>query len=227
MLQVKHISILISYDQCMVAEGFKAVLSGHEELHVASIKKNGESLTESILANEIDLLIMEIEDISRDSIQIINKIHTEFPQVKILVISSTPPHELLKPLITIINGYLIRSCSSDKLFLAIHEIFESGKYICSKLISILFKDDEKDNFNIQLTAREKEILFLQFTLKDNCEISKRLHISTTTVRTHLKNIRYKFGDFNQIQMLRYACNKNLHKKQCLPLCPNCRFFCKQ
>lgn len=224
MSQVKPIKILISYDQCMVAEGLESVLTSHKQFQISSKRKNKDMVYDTIRSDDVDLLIMEIENISRDSINSITKLHQNYPKLKILVISGIPPHELIKPLVNIINGYLIRSCSSEKLFLAIQEIFESGKYICSKIIPILFKDDEKDNFNIHLTSREKEILLLQFTLKDNCEIAKRLHISQATVRTHLKNIRYKFGDFNQIQMMRYTCCKTLHKDHCFPLCPNCKFF---
>ena len=158
MQQVKTIKILISYDQCMVAEGFESVLSSHKRFQVSLIRKNKDMYYDTIRSGEVDLLIVEIEDVSRDSLNFITKLHHDYPMLKILVISGIPPLELLKPLVNVINGYLLRSCSSEKLFLAIQEIFEAGKYICSKLIPILFNDNKKDNFNIHLTSREKEIL---------------------------------------------------------------------
>ncbi|MBN2597452.1 MAG: response regulator transcription factor [Marinifilaceae bacterium] len=227
MQKKNSISILISYDQCMIAEGFQAVLTNHKQFHVYGLRKNKSDLTDFINSNQTDLLIVEIADISKNSIHYINKIHRFLPKLKIIIISGIPPHELLKQLVNITNGYLLRTCSSAKLFLAIKEIFESGKYICSQLIPILFNNDQPSNHNINLTVREKEILSLLFTTKDNSEIAKNLNISQTTVRTHLKNIRNKFGDFNQIQMMRYACNNALHKNDCIPLCPNCKFFCNE
>ncbi|WP_321316586.1 response regulator transcription factor [Labilibaculum sp.] len=227
MQKKNSISILISYDQCMIAEGFQAVLTNHKQFHVYGLRKNKSDLTDFISSNQTDLLIVEIADISKNSIHYINKIHRSLPKLKIIIISGIPPHELLKQLVNITNGYLLRTCSSAKLFLAIKEIFESGKYICSQLIPILFNNDQPSNHNINLTVREKEILSLLFTTKDNSEIAKNLNISQTTVRTHLKNIRNKFGDFNQIQMMRYACNNALHKNDCIPLCPNCKFFCNE
>ncbi|RXQ87786.1 response regulator transcription factor [Ancylomarina salipaludis] len=133
--------------------------------------------------------------------------------------------ELLCPLIKAVDGYLLRTCSSKKLVLAIHEIFEGRKYLCSQLIPILLEDNHENDFKIDLSSREKEVLSLLYTTKHNSEIAEKLNISQTTVRTHLKNIRQKCGDKNEIQLMRYACNKNILKENNIPLCPNCRFFC--
>lgn len=227
MQKEKSIKILVSYDQCMVAEGLDAILSKHKQFCLSSLRKNNINLHQIISTEQPDLLITEFSNISKRSINYLFQLHKTIPKVKILVISDVPPHEFLKSIIHSIDGYLIRSCSSEKLILAIEEIITNGKYICSKLIPILLGEDSQNNHEIELTEREKEILSQLFIAKDNLEIAETLNISQTTVRSHLKNIRNKFGDINQIQMMHYACNKSLHKENCMPLCPNCRFFCKK
>lgn len=227
MQKEKSIDILVSYDQCMVAEGLEAILSKHKQFCLSDLMKNNINLHSTIGTEKPDLLIIEFSNISKRSIDYLIQLHKTLPKLKILVISDVPPHEFLKSIMNSIDGYLIRSCSSDKLILAIHEIMTTGKYICSQLIPVLFEEDSQNNHQIELTLREKEILSQLFIAKDNLEIAETLNISQTTVRTHLKNIRNKFGDINQIQMMHYACNKSLHKDNCMPLCPNCKFYCKK
>jgi DNA-binding NarL/FixJ family response regulator len=227
MQKEKSINILVSYDQCMVAEGLDAILSKHKQFCLSSLRKNNINLHQTISLEQHDLLITEFSNISKLSVDYLIQLHKSLPKLKILVVSDMPPHEFLKSIMNSIDGYLIRSCSSEKLILAIEEIMANGKYICSQLIPVLFEENLQNNHQIELTLREKDILSQLFIAKDNLEIAETLNISQTTVRTHLKNIRNKFGDINQVQMMHYACNKSLHKDNCMPLCPNCKFFCKK
>jgi DNA-binding NarL/FixJ family response regulator len=211
----------------MVAEGLDAILSKHKQFCLSSLRKNNINLHQTISLEQHDLLITEFSNISKLSVDYLIQLHKSLPKLKILVVSDMPPHEFLKSIMNSIDGYLIRSCSSEKLILAIEEIMANGKYICSQLIPVLFEENLQNNHQIELTLREKDILSQLFIAKDNLEIAETLNISQTTVRTHLKNIRNKFGDINQVQMMHYACNKSLHKDNCMPLCPNCKFFCKK
>ncbi|WP_372643360.1 DNA-binding response regulator [Ancylomarina sp.] len=223
----KQINISILYDQLLIAEGFKAILSNVNGLHVSKLTENNAKYNQSINPLEIDLFIIELSDISKQNIEYVNCLRESFPNQKTLVVSGSLTRELLEYLISIVNGYMLRTCSSEKLILAIHEIIENDNFLCSQLIPILFDNNHKNGFNIDLTKREKEILSLLYTTNHNSEIAEILNISQTTVRTHLKNIRHKSGNKNEVQMMRYACNKNLLKENCIPLCPNCRFYYKK
>ncbi|MGZ2369289.1 DNA-binding response regulator [Ancylomarina sp. YFZ004] len=224
---MKTINISIYYDQLLVAEGYKAILSGQKQLYISNLIENDIDILERIKSIETDLLIIEFSNITKENIKYITQLHKSVPSLKLLIISGLITREFLDPLIKVIDGYLLRTCSSEKLVLAIHEIFEGGKYLCSKLIPILLEDNHENGFKIDLTTREREVLSLLYTTKHKLEIAEKLNISQTTVRTHLKNIRQKSGNKNEVQLMRYACNKSLLKDNCIPLCPNCRFFCKR
>ena len=224
---IKSINISILYDQLLIAEGLKAILLNINGLHVSTLTGNNAKSNKSINPLEIDLFIIELSDISKQNIEYVNCLRESFPNQKTLVVSGSLTRELLESLINIVNGYMLRTCSSEKLILAIHEIIENDNFLCSQLIPILFDNNHKNGFNIDLTKREEEVLSLVYTTENNSEIAEKLNISETTVRTHLKNIRHKSGNKNEVEMMRYACNNNLLKDNCIPLCPNCRFFCKK
>lgn len=223
----ESISILISYDQCMIAEGLEAILSKQKNIQVAYLIKNNINLNVLVGHITANILIVELAEISRKNVNYIISLHKSLPKLKLLVISGLPTREFLEQLINVVNGYLIRTCTADKLVLAVREITETGKYICSQIIPILFDNNHNNHLNVELTSREKEILSLLYTNNSKAEIAESLNISQTTFRTHLKNIRHKFGNLNQVEMMRYACCKNLLGENFIPLCPNCKFFCNR
>lgn len=219
-------NILLSYDQALIAEGIQAVLSGFKTMRIVGKLPNRRDLPASVASFKADLLIVELCEITDQRFFYLKRMKELNPKLKILVISGPVPRKVLDVLMHVINGFLIRNCSSEKVIQAIQELNETGKYLCPKSIQILFEEDSSKNlFDVSLTVREKEILALWLTTKDNREISERLNICCTTVRTHLKNIRDKFGPVNQLEMLVYACRENLLNDQFKPICPNCRSFC--
>lgn len=226
MLSPEKINIYISYDQRLVAEGIASVLSKMKEFRIQGVVNNQtKTLYEWVSTNDPDLIIMELAYIAPSSIEMIEKIHQSFPQTKLLVISGLVCHRFLETLMHLIDGYLIRTCSSEKISLAINEIMESGKYLCPQLINTLMDNDKLDQPAQNLTAREREILALWASSETTSQIADNLNISSTTVRTHLKNIRGKFGSSSQVKMMFHACKENMINGDSHPICSYCKSFC--
>ena len=217
--------ILISFDQQLVADGLSAILSKSKDFYLCGQLKHRSESFDKLSDYRADLLIIERCDMSVKNIEFIRQIRQSNPELKLLVISCPISHTFLEEIMHFTNGYLLRTCSSEKLTRAIIEIIESGKYLCPQLIDTLLKDDHKDLVEMELTARENEVLALWFTLKSNVEIADQLNISNATVRSHIKNIRQKFGNASQLQMMIYACQENILPGKFKPMCPNCRSFC--
>ena len=114
----KPINISIHYDQLLIAEGLKAVLSNQEQLHVVYLTENKIKVNKTINPPEIDVIIIELSDISRQNIEFVNCLRKSYPNQKLLVVSGSLTRELLESLINIVNGYLLRTCSSEKLIMA-------------------------------------------------------------------------------------------------------------
>jgi len=223
MAPVPDITIQIAYDQQIVAEGIAAVLAKDKRFLFTGM----EQIDYTRIANEklaADFLVFEFCDISICQIDYIQHIRNYNPQLKILVVTSPLLRKTMLKLMYLINGLVIRSCSAIKIIRAIYEIEETGKYLSPKAVRALFEEEANgDMVKNDLTPREKEILSSWLTCHDVTEISEKLHISTTTVRTHLRNIREKFGCANQIRMMAYACKENLLSETFKPICPNCRY----
>ena len=217
--------LLIGYHQRILADALSAVLYPIKEFALAGVVSVGNELLDKIRVYEADILILEIDSLSIFNLSYIQKIHQLAPNLKILILSDIVSRRLLERWLPEIDGYILKSCSAEEFIFAIRKVASSEKYLCSRVATTLFKQEQNSPDKILLTDREREILILLLLLENNNKIANKLNISESTVRTHRKNIRQKFGAVNQMQILRYACQQHLLPENAYPVCPNCRFHC--
>ncbi len=225
MMHQKTIKILIAYDEQLVADGLKCILSKHDSFDVMELLRNDENIFQWIPEHDPDIVIFEFSMWVRNNLKLMADLRSIFPEIRILIISESVSPEIVRDLMPLINGYIVRTCSSGKVILAIHEIIESGKYLCPKVVDEYFTCSTTVKSDSILTIREKEVLCNWIESNNNDEIADILNISRSTVRTHLNNIRQKLGNLNHLQLMIYACRQNILNRKFKPVCPNCRSFC--
>lgn len=225
MLASKTIKIAIAFDEQLVADGLKSILSNQFNINVAGVFDNKDNIFHIIHKLNPDIIIFEFVMWMARYSELMAKLHSSFPGLRILIISELVSHEIIQQVMPFINGYVIRTCSSEKVILAVNEIFYSGKYICPKALDEYFNCSKNIKSDSTLTTREREVLCTWIESKDNSEIAENLNISISTVRTHMNNIRQKLGELNHLQLMIYACRQNILNRNFKPVCPNCRSFC--
>lgn len=218
------IRVLISYDQSLVGEGLVAILSKQKDMSVVEFFENDLSGNRKIANYAVDIFILEFSNWNIQCYEYVKSVRESSPGLKILIISEIITHRLLEALMRYVNGYVLRTCSSETVVFAIREIFISGKYLCSREIDILFGGSQDCDVEVELTSREREILANWLISRDNNELAKSLNISHSTVRTHLKNIRQKLGAISHIQLMNYACRENILMGRFKPLCNYCKAY---
>lgn len=225
MLKNETIKIVIAFDQQIVADGLEAILSKQNDISVAGLVENDGDIFSLIPQLNPDIILFEFFVWMAKYPDLMTKLNSLFPELKILIITESISHDIMKLIMPSINGFLLKTCSSEKLILAIHEIFTSGKYLCPKALDEYFNCQRTVKNDSQLTIREKEVLCTWIESKGNDEIADNLNISRSTVRTHMNNIRQKLGNLNHLQLMIYACRQNIMNRNFRPICPNCRSFC--
>ncbi len=225
MLPNETIKIVLAFDEQLVADGLDAILSGERNFSIVGKIKNNENLFSIIPKLNPNLIVFEFLVWLAKYTDLMSKLNSSFPNLKILIISELISQDLMNDVMPLINGYVFRSCSSEKVILAVQEIIESGKYLCPRAIDEYFNCSHSVKSDSILTMREKEVLCTWIESIGNKEIAENLNISTSTVRTHLNNIRQKLGNLNHLQLMIYACRQNIMNKKFKPICPNCRSFC--
>ena len=180
------IKLILVDDHPLFAESLSTALSLEKDIEILAIFSDATKALSALQNTTPDLLITDISMPTMNGIEFIQKVNTQFPTIKILVVSTFQQMLSSKN----INGYLLKDATIDEFLTAIRKIvLDDEKY---------FKNTETQNsiseFNKQiLTPREKEIVTLIAKEQTVNEIAENLFISRLTVETHKKNIFLKLN----------------------------------
>ncbi len=217
-----HKKVLIADPQVMFTEGLVALLSANSDynLKVEKVQRSSESLMINIKELEIDIVILDLNLPDEDGLDLIPVMRTEFPDLRICVLSSYTDIKLVKGAFQAgADGYVSKNNSVEELTRGFSEMFDGHTFLAKGLrITPANNRNRKSNntsntvsnyedgfiIKQKLTRREQEILQLITEAKNNKEIASELYISDQTVGVHRKNIMRKLGVRNTVNLIKFA-----------------------
>jgi DNA-binding NarL/FixJ family response regulator len=109
------------------------------------------------------------------------------------------------------RGFLLKDAGPDLLIQAIHAAANGDALIAPNVTARLlttFADPPTGSTPVQpvdpLTSREEQVLIAVATGRTNAEIAVELHISLSTVKTHLTSLMSKVGARNRVEIAIWA-----------------------
>lgn len=209
------INIIHANSNVLVRSGLRALLGRGGGINRIVDTENSPALFEKLEEEQPDLVIIDYDQGEHFSDTDIVKIRTEYPSIRILIISTERDHSrILKILESGVHGYLTRECDEDEIIQAVFAIGNSEKFYCNKVINIILDknlkpDEEEDCEPTSLSEREIEITTLIAKGCTSKDIADQLFISPHTVITHRKNIMKKLGINSTSALVLYAVNAGL------------------
>ena len=185
------IRILIAEDHAVVRDGLTSVLEFESDMKVVGHAKNGLEAIAGFRELEPDVVLMDLAMPGLDGVQAIAAIRAEFPDARILVLTTYDGDEVIfRALESGAKGYLLKDCSTADLLSAVRKVYSGGSHVSERAASQLA---ERAMRGPTLSAREIEVLQLIAAGKSNKEIASLLFISEGTVKTHVLSILEKLG----------------------------------
>ncbi len=202
--------ILIVDDHPMVRDGLTMRISTQPDLNVC-----GDAATEDdafLLVQQTgpDLVIVDISLKHGNGIELIKKIKSHYPAVKMLVFSGHNESVYAERALRAgAQGYLNKQESSGKLLDAIRALLDGKRFISPEIAQRLIGQalDNADQTKApidRLTTRELEIFRMIGEGLSSGAIANRLFLSTHTIDTHRENIKRKLDLKNAGELTRAA-----------------------
>ncbi|MBE9048549.1 response regulator [Pleurocapsales cyanobacterium LEGE 10410] len=133
------ISILLVDDQNIVRQGIQALLEPRPKLKVVGTAEDGNSAIEQVGILMPDIVLMDIEMPVMSGITATQKICQQFPETKVLVLSSHEDLESVTQAIQVgAKGYLLKNTLAEDLEQAIWSVYRGRSQIESKLLKEVF-----------------------------------------------------------------------------------------
>ena len=195
-------------DHELIRIGVSSVL--HDTTHVVSISA---ACAEDLFAalesgTSCDLLLLDILMPGTNGFEVAKRMRTEYPDIKIIVLSVDTKEYVITRLMQIgIDGFISKNGPMEEVRDAINSVEEGVPYY-GRDLALLVRDivdarlDKKSS--ALLTKRELEIIEACCNGMLGKEIADKFHISLRAVNSHKTNIFNKLGLSSSVEMVRFA-----------------------
>ncbi len=207
----KPIRVLLVDDHLMVRDGLRTFLSLQDDIEVVAEASDGQESIDLCAQTQPDVILMDILMPGMDGPTATQKIRTDFPDVKVIALTSFVEPELVQSAIQAgAISYLLKDVRPERLAQAIRDACQGKGIIDAPAAQALVQATRQTTpSGSVLTERESEVLNYLAEGRSNKEIAQALNISLGTVRFHTSNIYLKLGVGNRTEAARLALKTGL------------------
>ena len=177
-------------DHPVLRKGLAALVNAEPDLKLIAEASNGQEAIEAFRSHRPDVTLMDVQMPGLDGIQAIEAICSEFPEAKIIVLTTySGDVQAVRALKAGARAYVLKGHVLDELLDTIRAVYAGKKRIHPEVAAEL-ADHATDD---ALTEREIEVLRLIAAGNANKQIADQHSISEATVKSRVTNILSKLG----------------------------------
>jgi DNA-binding NarL/FixJ family response regulator len=218
------IRVLIADDQTVVREGLATLLAAMEGVEVVGSARDGEEAVSLAALRRPDVVLMDLRMPRCDGVEATRRLTAEQPEVRVVVLTTyADDASVFAALQAGARGYLTKDSGAGEIGQAIRTVHAGEALLDPSVQRRLLESLRAPAATVApeppgplpdgLTQREAEVLALIAGGLSNQEIAARLHVSETTVKTHINNLFSKAGVRDRAQAVRYAYGHGLVEPQ--------------
>ena len=212
------IRVVIVDDHGIVRQGLRALLT-QTGIEVVGEGQNGHEAVH--LAEEFrpDVMLLDIRMKEGDGLQCLPQIKAVSPETGVIMLTTyANPGYLARSIFDGASGYLSKDIDPGQVVNAVRAVAAGNELIDSSLLKSALAqavdhappDPEPTDLDVEeLSDREIDVLRLVAAGLSNAAIADSLHVSVSTVKTHVRHILEKLHVSDRTQAALYALRKGL------------------
>ena len=200
------IRVLVADDQSMVRAGFRLLLSREPDIDVIAEARNGVEAVQQAARFNPTVVLMDIRMPELDGLQATRHILAADPAARVLILTTFDLDEYVyEALQAGASGFVLKDDPPEQLIAALRTVAAGDALLSPAVTKQVIRRFAQlprptpPKAVEELTARELDIFRLIAEGLSNAEISERLYIGETTVKTHVTHILQKLGLRDRVQ----------------------------
>ncbi|MFC7549440.1 response regulator [Plantactinospora sp. GCM10030261] len=178
------ISVLLVDDHPVVRSGIRAMLDGEDDIRITGEAGSGPEALAAVRAAAPDVVLMDLRMPGMDGVTATGEILAISPDTRVVVLTTYETDgDILRAIELGATGYLLKDIPRTDLVTAVRTAARGETVLTPSVANRLFQRVRRPQ--VTLSPREIEVLRLVARGMSNAEVSRALHISEATVKTHL------------------------------------------
>jgi DNA-binding NarL/FixJ family response regulator len=207
--------ILLVDDHEVVRRGLKSLLDEHPNFEVVAEAATARDAVDKTRTHKPDVVVMDIRLKGGSGIEACQEITSQFPNVKVIMLTSYAEDEMLFSAIRAgASGYVLKLIGGDDLVRAIEAVGRGEGLLDSAVTQRVFQEvrkaarEEEASAFADLTQQEMHVLQLVSEGRTNRQIAEMLYLGEGTVRNYVSSILSKLNVRNRAEAAAYAVEHN-------------------
>lgn len=212
------IRVVIADDIQILRQGLHAILSRDKELQVVGLAANGKEAWELCKSQKPQVVLMDMRMPEYDGSWGIEKIKRDYPQVKILVLTTFDDEETVEAALKSgADGYILKEMEDEKVIQSIKAVCSGiqvfGESVFRGMRQQLTEGKRQLEKPEGLTSRELDIMGCVAQGMDNKEIAGKLFLAEGTVRNNISRILEKLHLKDRTQLAIFTIKNRLDDRE--------------
>lgn len=215
------IRVAIADDQQLIRDGFSQILRSQPDIDVAAEAADGRQLLDAVRRDaHIDIALIDIRMPVLDGLRATREL-AAIPHAPAVIIVTTFDDDayVLDAIAAGARGFLLKRAGARDLIAAVRTVAAGEAILSAEVTGAVLERvratdpvTRADVAGYQLTARETDVLSLIGAGLNNDEIARHLHLSMSTVKTHVANVLAKTASRDRVRAAILAIQAGLARR---------------
>jgi two-component system, NarL family, invasion response regulator UvrY len=208
------IKVLLADDHSIVLAGLRRLVEESAGMEVVAQASGGREAIQKIRQLQPDVAVIDLSMPEIDGLEVINRIHPEFPDLPIIVLTMHAENQyVVRAIESGAMGYITKQSAPEHLVKAILKVHSGSRYLtedaAESLVLRVAKGSGHQSPLDSLSTRELQVLRRLALGHTNREIASAYNISIKTIDTYRFRLLKKLNLRNNAELSRFAIQNGL------------------
>ena len=207
---MRRVNVLIADDHAIVKDGLVSLLKDSYEVVGAVV--DGQRLLDEARRLRPDVIVTDVSMPGMSGLDVMARLKADGVDSKVIVLTMHNDAEMAAQALRAgASGFLLKQSAGEELVTAIEQVLQGRVYLTPAVTRDVMERMANPDTprGAQLTARQRDVLWMIVEGRRMKEIAAALHLSTRTVESHKYEMMQVLGLHSTAELVRYAIQHRL------------------